>query len=304
MDELYDTLMNAGLSEDEIEKQILQKAEDFQGFITKKGILFLIAKEMGLSIQSSEIEPELYEEFEEDIDYDEFTIKISEVQENMSNIVLLGRIQKNLGIRHFNRKDGTPGVVGSFLLNDGTKSIKIVLWSDHVKVMESEYFKINEIVRIIGAYSKMGINKLLEIHLGKKGKILLSPKNINPGKIPQIRPNLIESVPKMNNNPNKIIQKIQNLNGFIKNVEGVITNIDEFKEIDKKNGEKSFLLKLIISDETSSIKLILWDMKAIECLRLINVGDYILLSNVLIKTNSYTGEKEITFTQYSRLKKI
>ena len=304
VDELYNALMDAGLSEIEIEQQIVKKTEDFQGFITKRGILFLIAKEMGLSIQSFDIEPELYEEFEEELDYDEFTIKVSELKENMSNIVLLGRISRNFGIKQFNRKDGTPGIVGSFLIYDETGNIKVVLWNNHVKIMESEYFKKAEIIRLIGAYSKRGINNKLEIHLSKNGKIILAPKDVNPNDIPVVDKDVIRDMPDIITTTNEIIKNLYHLDRFVQKIKGTIIDIEEFKEIDKKNGEKSFLLKLIINDNTSSIRLVLWDMKAIECLKIINIGDLILLSNVLIKTNSYTGEKELIFNHNSRLEKI
>ncbi len=304
IDDLFNTLMDAGLSEDEIEKEIEKKAEDFQGFISKKGILFLIAKERGLSVQSDEIEPELYKEFEEEIDYNDFTIKISEVQEGMSNIVLLGRIQKILGIKTFSRKDGTPGAVGSFLFNDGSASIKVVLWDNHAKIMESEYFKPHEIARIIGAYSKLGIKNQIDVHLGKNGKILLAPKDVNPKNVAMLSENTFEDKLLNSKTSFESIKDLYQKAGFIKRIKGIITNIEEFKEIDLKNGEKSFLLKLIISDDTSSIRLVLWDMKAIECLKIVNIGDSVILSNVLIKYNSYTEMNEINFTKLSYLQKI
>jgi ssDNA-binding replication factor A large subunit len=296
--------MNAGLTEGEIEEQIIKKAEDFQGFISKKGILFLLAKEMGLNIQSSENESEIYKEFEEEIDYDEFTIKISDVQDGMSNIVLIGRIQKKLGIKRFHRKDGSPGVVGPFILYDGSDSIKIVLWSDHVKIMESEYFRINELVRVIGAYSKKGMSGQLEVHSGKNGKIILAPKDVDLKKFPLIPGQNSEKISQLSSISDVTIQNVSKIEGFVKKIKGTITNIEEFKEIDLKSGEKSFLLKLIVSDDTSSIRLVLWDMRAIECLKIINEGDFVILSNVLIKTNTYTEQKEIRFTRYSTLEKI
>ncbi|MFX0141271.1 MAG: hypothetical protein ACFFDN_46960, partial [Candidatus Hodarchaeota archaeon] len=62
--------------------------------------------------------------------------------------------------------------------------------------------------------------------------------------------------------------------------------------IDKKNGEKTFLLKLILSDNTTSIPVVLWDMDAINCLKRINEGDRILISLVYVKYNSYIGQNK------------
>ena len=92
VDELYQKLLDSGISEAELEKQVQNKESEFGGFMSKQGILFIIAKENGIYIQSPEISDQLYEEFEEEIDYDEFTIQLSEIKEEMRNIVLLGKI--------------------------------------------------------------------------------------------------------------------------------------------------------------------------------------------------------------------
>ena len=75
----------------------------------------------------------------------------------------------------------------------------------------------------------------------------------------------------------------------------------EFKEIIKNNGEETFLLKLILSDDTSSIRVLIWGMNAIESLKNLSDGDGVKLSDVIIKENSYTNEKELVFTKNSSL---
>ncbi|MCK4779198.1 MAG: hypothetical protein KAT57_03375, partial [Candidatus Lokiarchaeota archaeon] len=88
--------------------------------------------------------------------------------------------------------------------------------------------------------------------------------------------------------------------GFIRFVKGIV-QIDKFKELTLKNGEKSFLLKLILSDDTASIKVNIWGMKAVEAMKIINNGDGVRFTNVVIKENSYSNEKELNFTKRSRL---
>lgn len=71
-----------------------------------------------------------------------------------------------------------------------------------------------------------------------------------------------------------------------------------------KNGEKSFLLKLILSDDTASIKVNIWGMDAVECVKNVSDGVYVKLSNVVIKENKYSNEKELNSTKNSRLQFI
>ncbi len=300
--DIYKSLLEAGFSKEEIDIEIKNKTKEFQGFISEKGALFLIAKENGFNVRSSDIPQELYgkidQDLDQEIDYDEFIINISDISEAMFNLVIIGRIGRIFKVTTFTRKDGTPGVVGSFLAYDNSRVIKIVLWGEHAKIMEADYFQNDEIIRIIGGYSKMGLKEQLEVHLGKKGRIILAPEDVNPKKIPGIR-EILYSKKKV-----KKDIKIDDLygmdEGFIDNIKGIVDSIEEFKEWNNKEGEKSFLLKFTLKDDTSSVSVLVWGLNAVNCLKLIDVGDKINLSNILYRANS----SELQFVKNSNLIKI
>jgi len=302
MDELYQKLLESGISEAELEKQVQNKESEFGGFMSKQGILFIIAKENGIYIQSPEISEELYEEFEEEIDYDEFTIQLSEIKEEMRNIVLLGKILQIFETREFSRKDGTGGKVSSFLFGDTSQTVKVVLWGDKADFVKNEYFRVNELIRIIGAYCKKGKDNNLEVHLGKRGKILLSPDITN--KKLRLRLDGIKVNSQIRKDfKSKSISKIKDLVEsfkYIKTIQGQI-QIEEFKEINKKSGDKTFLLKILLNDDSATIRVLIWGMIAIECLKIINDCDTVVISNVAVKENDYTREKELVFTKNSTL---
>jgi len=302
VDELYQKLLESGISEAELEKQVQNKESEFGGFMSKQGILFIIAKENGIYIQSPEISEQLYEEFEEEIDYDEFSIQLSEIKDEMRNIVLLGKILQIFETRDFTRKDGTGGKVSSFLFGDNSETVKVVLWGDKADFSKNEYFRVNELIRIIGAYCKKGKDNNLEVHLGKRGKIILSPEI--PNKNLRLR---LDSIKVKSQNGREIksksTSKIKDLVEsfkYIKTIQGQI-EIEEFKEINKKSGEKTFLLKILLSDDSATIRVLIWGMFAIECLKIITEYDTVVISNVAVKENDYTREKELIFTKNSTL---
>jgi len=302
VDELYQKLLESGISESELEKQVHNKENEFGGFMSKQGILFIIAKENGIYIQSPEISEQIYEEFEEEIDYDEFTIQLSEIKEEMRNIVLLGKILQIYETREFSRKDGTGGKVSSFLFGDTSQAVKIVLWGDKADLVKNEYFRVNKLIRIIGAYCKKGKDNFLEVHLGKRGKILLSPEITN--KNLQLRLDNIK-IKSQNGRDfkSKSTSKIKDLVEsfkYIKTIQGQI-QIEEFKEINKKSGDKTFLLKIFLSDDSTTIRVLIWGMNAVECLKIITDYDTVVISNVAVKENDYTSEKELVFTKNSTL---
>jgi len=300
IDELYQKLLDLGMSEEELEKKINNKVEEYGGFMSKQGVLYVIARENGLNLRSPEIDDYLYDELEEEVDYNEFTIDISDIKEGMTNIVLLGKILSIQKVREFMRKDESIGKVSSFFLGDLTGIVKIVLWDERVDSVNQEFFKSNELVRVIGGYSKLGQKETLEVHLGRKGTLILSP-DVSNKKREQFEAVTIagseETTPKNNLEP--LRQAIQH-NKYIKVVKGTV-QIEEFKELELKSGDKSFLLTIFLEVDGFTVRVKAWGMNAVECLKVINNGDFISITNLVVKENKYTTEKELVFMKNSRV---
>ena len=300
VDELYQQLIDLGMSEEELEKKVKNKVEEFGGFMSKQGVLFIIARENGLELRSPEIDEYLYDELEEEVDYDEFTVDISDLKEGMTNIVLLGKILTVQKVREFVRKDQSVGKVCSFLLGDSTGTVKIVLWDERVDIVNQEYFKQNELVRSVGGYAKLGQNEAIEVHLGKKGMLILSPE-VSGKKREQLEAVMItrsrDFTPKGSLKP---LSQALEQNEYVSIVKGNVL-IEEFKELELKSGDKSFLLTILLEAEDPTIRVKAWGMKAVECLKTINDGDFVSITNLAVKENKYTLEKELSFTKNSTL---
>ena len=302
IDELYQKLLDSGISEAELEKQVQHKESEFGGFMSKQGILFIIAKENGIFVQSPKVNEQKYEDFEEEIDYDEFTVNLSELKEDMRNLVLVGKILQIYEPREFSRKDGSVGKVVSFLIGDGSQKMKVILWDDKVDIIKNEFFRGGELIRIIGAYCKKGRNNNLEVNLGKRGKIILSPEIANKKlklRLDTIEDNIQSKHESKMGSLLSIKDLVERFN-YITRIQGQV-QIEIFKEITKKSKEKTFLLKLLLSDDSATIRVIIWGMKAIECLKIINDNATVVISNVSVKLNQYSSEKELLFTKNSTL---
>lgn len=303
VEEIFQALLDAGIDEDELMAQVKKKETEFQGFMTKQAILYLIAKENGVNVDSSESIEILEHITEEVIDYNDFAIPISEIAENMKNIVIAGRISEIHERRDFIKKDGTPGTVSSFKICDLSDCIKIVLWSEQTEIMDNKFFQLQEVIQVIGGYSKKGLNDNLEVHLGRQGKLVLAPKGVI---LPEVKYEKISvsTEKKVNDSLSKnTIEELYNKDGFIRFVKGII-EIHDFKEFTQKNGEKSFLLKLILSDDSSSITVNIWGLKAVEYVKILENGTSIKLTNVVVKENSYSNEKEISSTKNTQVEII
>lgn len=296
MEELYQKLISSGLSEEQLEKELERRMKEFGDFMTKQGILFIIAKEHGINPYDNAY----YKELDQMIDYDEFSITISEIREQMTNIVLVGKILSFTKPREFIRKDSSIGKVSSFILGDWTGAIKVVLWEDSAQLVQSEFFKQGEIIRIIGGYSKVGTEDSVEVHLGKKGRLILAPADVNKAireRLNFLKENKIEEVPYSSGLG---IMNLISQYSYIKRIQGAI-EIIQFKELTKKDGEKTFVLKLLLSDCTGSVHVNIWDMNAVESLKLLEDGCMVQFTNLSVKENTYTKTKELLFTKKSTL---
>ena len=302
--EIYEKLLEMGFTEEELEKELKRKANEYGGFMSEEAILFLIAKENGININSPDLESEEYKEYNEnreEIDYDEFTINISDLEEGMQQIVLIGKILKVFPPREFIRKDSSMGRVGSFYIADTTGKMKIVVWNEKTELMNNEYFTIDQLIRIIGGFSKSNKDGVLEVHLGKKGEIILAPQDISKKKREELNAIILKEIEleKQRKNDMQLYDLISRYS-FIKKAQGNI-KVENFREIVNKNGEKTFLLKCIFSDNSMSIRLVVWGMNAVRMFKLVQDGDYVVFQNLAVKENKYTNEKELVYTQKSSL---
>ena len=149
----------------------------------------------------------------------------------------------------------------------------------------------------------MGTTGNLDVHLSRQVKIVLAPKDIVLPEVERVRPSYVDGKKGLKPPTKHTIEEIYKKEGFIKSVKGIVYT-EMFKELTLKNGEKSFLLKLVLSDDTASIKVNIWGMKAVEGMKIISDGIGVRLTNVVIKENRYSQEKELSFTKNSRLELI
>lgn len=381
-----------GLNRKEIQELVNEKKQELRGLISEEGALFIIAKELGVDVKTSN------KELMGDLD-----INISDITKEMKNITLVGRIKDILRVYEFDKKEGNKGYVGSFLLNDNTGDIRVVLWDDDVAIFQDNNFVNGEIVKVINAYPKEGRDGQLEVHIGRLGKVLLAPEDVDYKKYPKIEdtpipirditPSLlsvsiegkimskfpIKEFTKQNGEVGKICsiimrdntskirinfwnERVDDIQNYeiddvisIKNLKpresnyrpntielnannythleklnkkltfktemvesiktlqdkddlvsfkGVITSIDNLKKITTNSGEEISLLSFIVSDDSDAIRVTAWRDLAEKLTEKLNLGDSCLLKNVIVKFNSFSGRKEITYAKDSSISDI
>lgn len=159
LNEIIDKIKEAtGLSEKDIEKKIDEKMLSLDGLVSKEGAAHIIAHEFGVEIFKSVIKKK---------------IKINEIVIGLRQFEITGKITKIFEIREFRKKTG-QGKVGSFILADETGSIRVTLWNDMTKLIESGKIEEGKVIQIKDGLIKSNEyqgRESKEIHTSIKTKI-------------------------------------------------------------------------------------------------------------------------------------
>ncbi|MBD3215046.1 MAG: DUF2240 family protein [Candidatus Lokiarchaeota archaeon] len=255
-----------GLTKKKIEDLVNEKKQELKGLISDEGALFIIAKELGVDVKNQN--NELIQEIE---------INVSDITSDMRNITLVGRIKEIYRIFKFNRKDGSEGKVGSFLLHDKTGDIRVVLWDEQTDILKSPGFDINELVKVINSYAKDG-KYGVEIHIGRLGKIILSPEDVNYKNYPKITKEIIP------------IEEI-NLSQRSISTKGKVLRVTPVNKFERKDGSEGKVRSLHLVDSTGSIRITFWNEDT-EKFKEVKKGDNIKITNLNPRQSNF-NKREI-----------
>ncbi|MHA1270230.1 MAG: DUF2240 family protein [Candidatus Helarchaeota archaeon] len=253
-----------GLTRAELMKKINKKKEDLANLMTDVGAAYLIAKEYGIDIETH-IPPRRP------------ITQIKDINPNKTIVNVVGRINKIFNVRTFIRKkDNKEGRVGSFIIEDKTGQIRIVLWDNQTEIIETHQIEEGQPIYIENGMLKSGLNGL-EIHIGNRGRLDSPPESLQ-----ELIPEKIDVY-----NINDLKEGLRGIN-----IRGVITWKGELKVFERKSGEMGQVIPIILRDETGSIRCSIWGEKA-NSLENFNVEDTIRMDDVAVRKNNL-GELEIS----------
>ena len=175
-------------------------------------------------------------------------VRLSDLKENMRNISIIARITGTSSIREFERKDGSQSKVGSLLVMDNSGPGKITLWNDM-----TDYIKkvdIGDVIRIEGAYVRLGLRGEPEVHVGGNTTIEINPDMLK------------DAIPELELEFNDLASLEANDRDV--NVKALVMRVQEVRTFPKDDGSEGRVLNIGISDNTGSTRLVAWDDKAIE----------------------------------------
>jgi replication factor A1 len=133
----YDLLIDriakaASLERDDVERRVEAKKAKLSGLISKEGAAQIIAAELGISFENSDL-------------------KISELMPGLRKVNVIGKILNLSPVREY-EKNGRSGKVVNFMLADDTGNCRVVLWdANHIALLENDEIKQGHVVEIKNA---------------------------------------------------------------------------------------------------------------------------------------------------------
>ncbi len=143
------------LTREELMRRIAEKKETVgAGYLTDQGALFLVAGELGVTLQQT-------------IASSDMTIKDLYIGAN--DVTAVARVLAVYPVSTYKRKDGGEGKYRRFVLFDGTNTVRLTVWDDKADHVEDDGVGVDVTVRVVSGYVKQGLDGKPNLNLGKRG---------------------------------------------------------------------------------------------------------------------------------------
>jgi len=268
-------LTRRDLTRDEVLKRIYEKKRSADDYFLDEVAARIVAVELGVEVQGED------EAFRGEI-------SIKNLVSGLNDVTIIGRVIAVYPVQTFSRNDSSQGKVARLLLANETGDLKLVLWDDNTNVVETGKIQQGQILKVLHAYVRESLNGKLELHLGRKGELEISPKDIDESRYPYT----LEPTDKI---------------GTLKperrkaNVLGWVTQVFPTSEFTRKDGTRGKVRRLRLKDETGETTIVFWNEKVDE-LGAINEGTKLRIINARIKTQ-LDGRIELHVENTSQIRK-
>ena len=264
------------LSREEVLKKIIDRKHSAEDYFLDEVAARLVANDLGVEIPSAE-------------DTFHAEIAVKDLVSGLNDVTIVGRVIIVYPVQTFPRSDLTEGKVARLLLADKTGSLRVVLWDDKIQMVESGKLKPGLIVKVLHGYVRDAMDGRLELHLGKKGDVEISPPNTIESDYPQI---------------NEFIDKVRQLTPNKKraSVQGLISEAFPPTEFQRPNGNTGKVRRLRLRDDTGEATLVVWNQRVDE-LGEVKQGDCLRIMDARVKAQP-DGRIELHAENSTQIEKL
>jgi ssDNA-binding replication factor A large subunit len=238
------------------------------GLIADETLLRLIAARYGVEILQDRVYRKL---------------SISHLVPGLNDVTVTGRVVAVYPPRTF--KGERSGKFASLMIADKDATLRVVLWNDKVELIEAGELKAGQIVRFSHGYTREDRKGKAELHLGNRSQIEIEPKNIKADEYPSI---------------GKFATKINEITKAYKNIHltGTVKELFPASTFTRSDMSTGTVMHLRLADETGEIPVVVWNEKAEELEKSLEVNANLQLVNARVK-ETLSGEFEVHVDSYT-----
>lgn len=256
-EEIINRILSARMdvSREEILQRIKGKKTAAGGFLTDETAARLVALELGVEASQDFVHSK--------------EIPISDLVFGLNNVTVTGRVLIAYPMRTFARKNGVAGQIGHLLIADRTGTLRILLWNDKAALVRDGKIKQGEIVRVLHGYVREARDGQLELHLGQRGELEISPQDTKEDDYPKVE-SLMERIVRVTKKKKKA------------NVAGTVENVSQVTVFQRADGSEGRVCRITLRDATAQITVVFWNNK-VDTLDGVRVGDRLQVVDAKVK---------------------
>jgi len=264
-------LSRPDLTRREVHKMIEKKKEGAGEFFTDETAARIVASELGVEIFQKPLRLE---------------ILIQDLVSGLNDVTVTGRVIAVYPPKTFTRRDWTEGKIARLLIADRSGTLKVVLWDDKTDLVETGKVEQGQIVKVSHGYVREGLDGKLELHVGSRGDVQISPSDAADTKYPPITQWV------------KKVAEIKEEGGPI-TVEGTIATTPNVREVVTSRNEKVAVASFELRDDTGKIGVSAW-RKLAKVVKSLTVGTRIKIKNAYVR-KGFADQLELTSRSFTSI---
>jgi len=256
------------VSRDQILENLETEKSKTGGLIADETLLRLIAARYGVEILKDRVHRKL---------------SISHLVPGLNDVTITGRVVAVYPPRTFEGE--RSGKFASLMIADKDATLRVILWNDKVEVIEAGELKAGQIVRFSHGYTREDREGKAELHLGNRSQIEVEPKNIKADEYSSI---------------SKFATRISEITKAYKNIHltGTVKEVFPASTFTRSDMSTGTVMRFRLVDETGEIPVVVWNEKAEELEKALELNANLQLVNAKVKENA-NGELEVHVDSYT-----
>ncbi|MBN2150489.1 MAG: hypothetical protein JW839_03480, partial [Candidatus Lokiarchaeota archaeon] len=282
LEEVIRTIVSqTGLSREEIRKKIDDTIAGFNGLLTEVGAALIIGDKLGVKVNAHQPDPGS----PGDASGADSAVRIKDLIDGMRSIVVVGRVAAITPPHEFQKKDGRKGAVASITLKDATGQVRVSCWDQRANLVEAS-IKHGAIIGVFNAYTKIGRDGKVEVHVDNRGMLRPKPDGIDEAAFPPV-----DAAPSASNATS--IGSVSDAATFASFTARVQEKFPP-RTFTKKDGSEGAVARVRVADESGSAFVVFWAdrMDAYEGL---DVGGVYQFESLSVRKNTFGNSTTLEF---------